>query len=113
MRHNAQAALLYGGPTAAACDSIVSSVLLRRMPWNWYHRCVGYSLLLLGLANAYIGFNVGAVGWGWYLGLALAWGAIAFAAGAKLLYDMFSRPGAKFIMTRGKHKRTDPPAQIA
>ena len=99
----------------SACKRTLSPAVLRRQPWKWYHRCVGYSLLLLGLANAYIGFHVGVVPWGWYLGLAFAWSAVAFAAGAKLLYDLWRlrHSGAVFVSKRGEHKRTGPSAQIA
>ena len=54
---------------------------------------MGYVVVLLGLANALIGLNVGDLGWGWYFGVALVWCAILLAAMAKWLRDACVQPG--------------------
>ena len=60
---------------------------------------MGCVALLLGFVNAFIGYRVNHLGWGFYLGTALGWGSIVFAAAAKSLYDLWRarHPGAVFI----------------
>ena len=47
------------------------------------HHSLGYLILLLALANSFIGLYQGGLPWGFYLGTALIWSAIVTAAAAK------------------------------
>ena len=68
------------------------AVMLHRRGWNYYHHTLGHLVVLLGFANALIGFKVGDLGWGWYLGLVLIWCAILLAAMIKWLRDACVEP---------------------
>ena len=79
--------------------------MLRRAGWNWYHRAEGYLALLLGCANAFIGYRVNDLGWGFYLGTALAWSAIVLAAAAKSLHDIWRARHAGAAAIKGRQGR--------
>ncbi|BDA43017.1 probable cytochrome b561 and DOMON domain-containing protein At3g61 at C-terminar half [Coccomyxa sp. Obi] len=59
---------------------------LRRL-WNHYHHNVGRLAVLAAFANAIIGFHIGDLDWGWYLGMCLIWVLIWVLGGAKAFYD--------------------------
>ena len=59
-----------------------------RSAWNHYHHNVGRVAVILAFANAILGFYIGGLGWGWYLGLALIWTVIWILGGAKSFYDL-------------------------
>ena len=70
--------------------------------WNNYHHSVGRIAVLLAFANALIGFYLGGLGWGWYLGLALIWCFIWFVAVIKAFYDRLREDRCTFIKKGGK-----------
>ncbi|CAL8468983.1 g8524 [Coccomyxa elongata] len=69
--------------------------------WNHYHHSVGRIVVLLAFANALIGFYLGGLGWGWYLGLALIWCFIWSVAAVKAFYDRLREERCTFIKKGG------------
>lgn len=71
--------------------------LLRRSYWNHYHHNVGRVAVLAAFANAMLGFKLGNLDWGWYLGLCLIWALIWLLGGAKAFYDHRRARHAAFL----------------
>ena len=89
---------------AAHCVTILSFLKCRGL-WNHYHHNVGRIAVLLAFANALIGFYLGDLGWGWYLGLALIWCFIWFVAAVKAFYDRLHEKRGGFSKKGGNQSK--------